>query len=114
MIGYAESVASRNTVLSGLREMAAGAHRRGGRASVAVAISLGDRSQPPRFYTTHDRIEGHVSFTALADTHFDRLSIVFEGVLFCRSPVLCCAVLCCAVLCCAVLCCAVLRCAVLC
>ena len=104
MTGYAESVASRNTVLSGLRDMAAGAHRRGGRASVAVAISLGDCPQPPRFYTTHDRIEGHVSFTALADTHFDRLSIVFEGVPFC----LCCTVLCYAVLCCAVLCCAVL------
>lgn len=67
MLGYAESMARQFQ------------NRRGGRASVAVAISLDDGAQPLRFYTTHDRIEGQVSFTAAADTSFDRLSIVFEG-----------------------------------
>ncbi|KAF8243772.1 hypothetical protein K440DRAFT_636782 [Wilcoxina mikolae CBS 423.85] len=75
MFAYAESVATRNTVLTSLREMAAEAHK----SKPLVTISINGESSDQKFYTTSDRIDGEVTIVAPADTRFDEVCITFEG-----------------------------------
>jgi hypothetical protein len=77
MFAYAESVATRNTVMTSIREMAAEAHK--SKPSITISINGESEGVPQKFYTTSDRIEGEVSIVAPADTRFDEVSITFEG-----------------------------------
>lgn len=77
MFNYAESIASRNTYMTSIRETMAEAQR----SKPAVTISMdGDADgKSHRFYTNRDRLEGDVKIVAPADTRFDEIYITFEG-----------------------------------
>lgn len=76
MFSYAESIATRNTVLSSLREAAAEMNKN----KPAITFTINGESEDPNYvYTTSDRIEGEVSITAPVDTRFDEIVITFEG-----------------------------------
>lgn len=76
MFSYAESIATRNTVLSSLREATGEMNKN--RPAITFTIN-GESENPDHVYTTSDRIEGEVSITAPADIRFDEIVITFEG-----------------------------------
>ncbi|KAI5785918.1 hypothetical protein EDC01DRAFT_194715 [Geopyxis carbonaria] len=76
MFGYAESVATRNTVMSSIRQTIEASYSK---PTVSIKIHDEPENGGPKYYTTGDRIEGEVSIVASSDVRFDEVSIAFEG-----------------------------------
>lgn len=78
MFNYAESLASRNTYMTSIRETIADSQRT--KPLITISINgVPEVSKSQKVYTTSDRIEGQVSIVAPADTRFDDICITFEG-----------------------------------
>jgi hypothetical protein len=78
MFNYTESLASRSTYMTSIRETIAEAQRT--QPSITISINgEADGTKSHKIYTTLDRIEGQVSLVAPVDTRFDDVSITFEG-----------------------------------
>jgi hypothetical protein len=77
MFNYAESIASRNTYMTSIRETMAEAQK--SKPAVTVNIDGDAEGKAHRFYTNGDRLEGDVKIVAPADTRFDEIYITFEG-----------------------------------
>jgi hypothetical protein len=71
---YAETVTSRNTVVTHIRALS-----QIGRPTIDIALSDGEQGANIRSYSTLDKIEGEVSITAPHDARFDEILITFEG-----------------------------------
>jgi hypothetical protein len=78
MYNYAESRATRNTMVSAFRENVG---LPGLSPSVSIQIS-GEETPGPgmrKIYTPGDKIEGEVSIIAPVDIRFDDICITFQG-----------------------------------
>ena len=74
-LSYAESIATRNTVIASIKDMVADTQK----AKPAITININGDDGETKYYTTGDRIEGEVSIVAPTDTRFDEIYISFEG-----------------------------------
>jgi len=77
MFNYAESIASRNTYMTSIRESIAEAQK--SKPAVTISINGDTEGKSHKFYTTGDRLDGNVKVVAPADTRFDEIYITFEG-----------------------------------
>lgn len=80
MFSYAESVATRNTVMSSTRQTIEASY-----SKPTISIKIDNMPNADTYYyTTRDTIQGEVSIVASVDTRFDEISITFEGMSFFR------------------------------